>query len=71
MSKEEMIKELIEEMSQCDLFVGRYDAKNGSAQFMHGICTVMEYIAYKVSDEYGDQFSEKFVKNLIESEKKC
>ena len=70
MSKEEMIKELIEEMSQCGLFVGRYDAKNGSPQFMHGISTVMEYLAYKVSEEYGEQFSEKFLNNLIESEKK-
>lgn len=71
MSKEEVIKELIEEMSQCGMFVGRYDARNGSPQFMHGVNMVMEYLAYKVSEEYGDAFSDKFVKNLIESEKSC
>lgn len=56
--------------SGCGLLVGQYDAKNGKEDFMHGIATVMEWIAYRVSDEQGDDFSDLFVKNLIESEKK-
>jgi hypothetical protein len=56
--------------SGCGLMVGNYDAKNGSEQFMHGISTVMEWIAYRVSEADGDAFSDMFVKNLIESEKK-
>ena len=35
---------------------------------MYGIETVMECLAYMVSDEYGDSFSDTFVKNLIFSE---
>ena len=57
--------------SGCGLMIGEYDAKNGSPQFMYGISTVMEYIAYKVSEEEGNNFSELFTKNLIKSEEKA
>ena len=65
----ETIKKLVEDMKGCGLFIGRYDAKNGSPVFMHGISAVMEYLAYTVSEEYGDKFSDEFVNNLIKSEK--
>lgn len=67
---EEMIKNLIEEMSKCDLFVGKYDAKHGDEHYMNGVYLVMEYLAYKVSEEYGDNFSNMFLKNLVDSENK-
>jgi len=68
MTREEMIKELIEEMSECGLFIGKYDAKNGNQNFMYGIQTVMEYLSYEVSEEYGDNFSAMFLKNMIDSQ---
>ena len=55
----------------CEMFVGKYDAKNGSEQFMHGIGTVIEYIAYNVSDEDGYVIENLFIKNMIESEQKA
>jgi len=70
MAQEEMIKKLIEEMSECGLFIGKYDAKYGDKYFMYGVQTVMEYLSYKVSDEYGDNFSSMFLKNMIDSESK-
>lgn len=54
--------------SECGLLVGKYDAKNGDPSYMYGISTVMEWIAYRVSDEDGDAFSAMFIKNMIESE---
>ncbi len=57
--------------SGCGLLVGKYDAKNGDEKFMHGIDTVMEWIAYKTSEAQGDDFSELFIKNMIESQKKA
>lgn len=57
--------------SGCGLLVGEYDAVNGDEQFMHGISTVMEWIAYRVSDTDGDEFSDLFIKNLLKSEKKA
>ena len=54
----------------CEMFVGSYDAKNGSAEFMRGSATVMEYIAYSICDEHGDDFSNLFIKNMIASEQK-
>lgn len=54
-----------------NMFKGIYDAKNGSKSYMYGINTVLEYIAYRISDEEGDKFSEMFIQNLIESETKA
>lgn len=69
-NEKEMLKGIIEEMRECNMFNGIYNAKNGSVQFMYGISTVMECLAYRVSDEYGDSFSDTFVNNLIASEQK-
>ena len=55
----------------CGMFVGNYDAKNGSAEFMYGISAVMEHIAYSICDEQGDDFSNLFIKNMIASEQKA
>ena len=57
--------------NDCGMFIGEYDAKNGSAEFMNGIGTVMEYLAYLVSDEYGAKFEDIFLKNLIKSEERA
>lgn len=57
--------------SGCGLLVGEYDATNGNEQFMHGISTVMEWIAYRVSDTDGDAFNDLFIKNLLKSEMKA
>lgn len=55
--------------SERGMLVGRYDARNGNPQFMYGVNMVMEWITYRISDEVGDDFSQMFVKNMIESEK--
>lgn len=70
-NEKEMLKDIIEEMRECEMFEGRYDAKNGNPEFMYGISTVMECLAYMVSDEYGNSFSDTFVQNLIISEQKA
>lgn len=57
--------------SGCGLLVGRYDAKNGNEKYMFGVDTVMEWIAYKVNETQGDDFSELFTKNMVESQKKA
>lgn len=73
MKLQEAYKMVYEDMiqSECNLLVGSYDARNGSKKFMYGISTVMEWIAYRVSEEEGDAFSDVFVKNMLESEKKA
>lgn len=57
--------------SGCELLLGKYDAKNGSKELMYGIDVVMEWIAYRVSETDGDTFSDLFLNNMIESEKKA
>ena len=69
-NEKEVLKGIIEEIREIGMFEGRYDAKNGKKDFMYGISTVMECLAYMVSDEYGDSFSDTFVNNLITSEQK-
>lgn len=51
----------------CGLFVGNYDAKNGNAQFMYGISTVMEHIAYKAGKKEYEEFSKTFFENMEKS----
>lgn len=70
MTREEMIKNLIEEMSKCGLFIGKYDAKHCKGNFMYGVLTVMEYLACEVSEEYRDEFASMFFQNMIDSQNK-
>lgn len=71
MTREEMIKNLIKEMSECGLFIGKYDTKHGSASFMHGVLTVMEYLANEVSEEYRDEFTSMFLQNMVDNQNKA
>lgn len=49
------------------LFTGSFDSKNGNKNFMHGIHTVMEFIAYKASEQDYDDFEEIWYKNFTKS----
>ena len=53
------------------LFKGCYDAKHGNNSFMYGICTVMKFIADKVSPEVYDKFIIDFVTNMNKSEERA
>ena len=68
--EKEIIKNLVINMSECPLFIGKYDAKNGNEDFMYGIQTVMEFLAYTVSDDFGEKITKKFTQNMIDSKKK-
>ena len=46
------------------MFVGVYDKVNGSEEYMYGIMTVMCSLAYSVSEDYGEDFSRKFIENM-------
>lgn len=59
---------VLKDLSKISMFRGVYDAKNGSATFMHGIMTVMETIAFEAEDF---NFEQKFNDNMIRSEIKA
>ena len=66
----EVLKDIIS--NGPEMFVGKYDAKNGKPEFMYGIFTVMEWIACKSEDKYAVDFiDEEFGKNMIKSKKKA
>jgi hypothetical protein len=65
------LKNIFEELKKCELFVGKYDAKNGDEQFMYGISTIMECLAYMIDEKYGDDFSKEFIENMLTSEEKA
>ena len=67
--EKKVIKKVVDEMSKGGLFCGEYDAKNGDAKFMYGIAAVMEYFAYLISEDYGEEFEKAFFKNLAKSKK--
>lgn len=66
--KKEMFLYVLTELKKCELFTGKYDAKNGNEHFMNGVACVMESIAYHAGEDIGDKFSDEFTRNLIASE---
>ena len=58
---------VLNDLMECDLFVGRYDARNGNRHFMRGICTVMEFIAIQAGVE---NLTDVFYDNMQKSEEK-
>lgn len=69
---EDSVAKLFNKMRECKLFNGVYDARGkDSEDYMYGIISVMEYIAYSISDECGDEFSTTFINNMLESERKA
>ena len=66
--QKQAIKELLTDLTNSSaLFRGIYDAKNGSEEFMYGMITVMEAIAYKVDEDYAEKFTQNFLKNMQKS----
>ena len=49
------------------VLTGKYDAKNGSKQYMNGVWSVMELIAYGVGIDCYHAFNERYSKNMVES----
>ena len=49
------------------LFLGRFDAKNGKSEFMYGIATLMDFIAYESSEADYDDFQEIWFENFQKS----
>lgn len=73
LTKEEkaLLKKIIKNMmDSIGLFRGCYNAKSGNKKFMFGIMDTMQYLAYLVSDEYGEKITDIFEKNMLDSEKK-
>ena len=70
-SKADAYKIVYNDLINISLFIGKYDAVNGSSTFMHGISTVMEYIAEGASPAEHERFNEMFLNNLVKSERKA
>ena len=66
-NEREVLKKIVENMRECGLFVGRFDAKNGDLHFMYGIETVMEYLTSLISEEYCDEYEKEFINNFERS----
>lgn len=67
--KQDLYKKVYDELVRIPLFVGKYDADNGSSSYMNGIASVMEKIAYCAGgDELSDEFETTFLNNMRYSE---
>lgn len=56
------------DLHECRMFQGHYDAVNGNSHFMSGIETVMEVIAYRAyDDDFAEEFSNEFTDNILRS----
>ena len=66
-ANKESARYVFDELLNCSLFRGVYDARNGKEDFMYGVCTVMENIAYMISEEAHDKFDTEFMANMSKS----
>lgn len=71
MDKKKAYEIVLNDLKKIGLFCGRYDASHGKVDYMYGISSVMECVAYNINDEVGDNFSNEFIKNMILSEEKA
>ena len=69
MTKQEAYKIVYNDILNRDigLFLGRFDAKNGKPEFMYGISTLMEFIAYESSEKDYDDFQKIWFENFQKS----
>ena len=59
---------VFDDLYNCPMFQGKYDAINGNPHFMSGIETVMEVIAYRAyDDDFAEEFSNEFTDNILRS----
>lgn len=65
------LENIFEELKKCDLFIGKYDAKNGNKHYMYGVNSVMECLAYMIDEKYGNDFSHEFFENMLTSEEEA
>ena len=49
------------------LFLGKFDAKNGKPEYMYGISTLMDFIAYESSEKDYDDFQKIWFENFQKS----
>lgn len=65
-------KQVLNELQECPMFKGCYDALHGSERFMNGIYTVLEYIANRaLSESEFEKFQDEFISNMIKCEKRA
>lgn len=56
------------DLRECPMFQGRYDAINGNPYYMSGIETVMEVIANRgYGEDFAEEFSNEFTDNMLRS----
>ena len=67
MDKREAYQIVLNDLLDCAMFRGHYDTKHGSQQFMFGVSTVVEFVAYGCGKF--EEVSDAFVQNMITSEK--
>lgn len=69
MNYKEAFALVFQKLKEVPMFCGYYDAFNGNKHFMNGVSSVMEFIAYQISDEIGADFTDEFLSNMMKSER--
>jgi hypothetical protein len=67
MDKKEAFEIVYNELIKNPLFCGKFDATNGNRHYMYGICTVMESIAFNVSEDTYNEYSTLWFDNIMKS----
>ena len=69
-NEKQTMRKVIETIIYSDgLFAGNYDVENGSSDFMYGILSLLEYLAYSVDADLGNEVEDIFAENMLKIEK--
>ena len=73
MNKQEAYRIVLDDLMNVNMFKGIYDATydEKTNNYIYGIQTVMENIAYGVSEDCYDEFSKMFLANVISSQEEA
>lgn len=59
---------ILDDLMNCEMYTGKYDAKFGNQEFMFGIENVLETLFGLVNNELAYEFSKIFFENMVASE---
>lgn len=66
MDKQQAFEIVYEELSKHPMYTGKYDTRHAKPNFMYGIASVMEHIAFKAGklEEYTELYFKNYEKSL-------
>lgn len=68
---QEAYRMVFNDLKEYSIFNGKFDAKHGNKNYMYGVCTIGEMIAYNAGDDCYEEYEKLFHTNFEKSYKEA